>query len=194
MEKVNKEENQSNIAQFIGNNNTIEQNNYNNQVTIDSDFLLEMTKKQHKLYPYFSTGIDKLPNGKIGYKSIPTSKEAEKKFPLSIQSNVTIIDDKYKKYTDFNKALKTMEFTLRHEIGHIIVKNKFVGKPMKEWDKVDYEESIGYNGMPTLRKNASKQARLEWLLQYNSLPSEKAANDAVGITEEDIIEDFNRLS
>ena len=65
-----------------------------------------MTKKQHKLYPYFSTGIDKLPNGKIGYKSIPTSKEAEKKFPLSIQSNVTIIDDKYKKYTDFNKALK----------------------------------------------------------------------------------------
>lgn len=106
MEKVNKEENQSNIAQFIGNNNTIEQNNYNNQVTIDSDFLLEMTKKQHKLYPYFSTGIDKLPNGKIGYKSIPTSKEAEKKFPLSIQSNVTIIDDKYKKYTDFNKALK----------------------------------------------------------------------------------------
>lgn len=53
---------------------------------------------------------------------------------------------------DFNKALKTMEFTLRHEIGHIIVKNKFVGKPMKEWDKVDYEESIGYNGMPTLRK------------------------------------------
>jgi len=95
---------------------------------------------------------------------------------------------------DFNKALKTMEFTLRHEIGHIIVKNKFVDKPIKEWDKVDYEESIGYNGMPTLRKNASKQARLEWLLQYNSLPSEKAANDAVDITEEDIIEDFNRLS
>lgn len=95
---------------------------------------------------------------------------------------------------DFDKALKTMEFTLRHEIGHIIVKNKFVGKAMKEWDDVDDEESIGYNGMPTLRKNASKQSRLKWLLQYNSLPSEKAANDAVGITEEDIIEDFNRLS
>ena len=43
----------------------------------------------------------------IGFHiSIPTSKESEKKFPLSIQSNVTIIDDKYKKYTDFNKALK----------------------------------------------------------------------------------------
>ncbi len=106
MEKVNKEENQSNIAQFIGNNNTIAQNNYNNQITIDSDFLLEMTKKQHKLYPYFYTGIDKFPNGKVGYKSIPANEEAEKKFPLSIKSNVTVIDNKYKEYKDLNKMLQ----------------------------------------------------------------------------------------
>lgn len=106
MEKVNKEENQSNIAQFIGNNNTIEQNNYNNKIVIDSDFLLEMTKKQHKLYPYFYTGIDKFPNGKVGYKSIPANEEAEKKFPLSIKSNVTIIDNKYKEYKDLNKMLQ----------------------------------------------------------------------------------------
>lgn len=106
MEKTNKEENQSNIAQFIGNNNTIAQNNYNNKIVIDSDFLLEMTKKQHKLYPYFYTGIDKFPNGKIGYKSIPANKEAEKKYPLSIQSNVTVIDDKYKGYKDLNKMLQ----------------------------------------------------------------------------------------
>lgn len=106
MPKVNKEENQSNIAQFIGNNNKVEQNNYINPVTIDSNFLLDITKKQHKLYPYFFTGIDKLPNGKIGYKSIPASKEAEIKFPLSIQSNVTVIDEKYKGYTDLDKILE----------------------------------------------------------------------------------------
>lgn len=106
MPKVNKEENQSNIAQFIGNNNKVEQNNYINPVTIDSNFLLDITKKQHKLYPYFFTGIDKLSNGKIGYKSIPASKEAEIKFPLSIQSNVTVIDEKYKGYTDLEKILE----------------------------------------------------------------------------------------
>lgn len=106
MAKLNKEENQSNIAQFIGNNNKVEQNNYINPVTIDSNFLLDITKKQHKLYPYFFTGIDKLPNGKIGYKSIPASKEAEIKFPLSIQSNVTVIDEKYKGYTDLEKILE----------------------------------------------------------------------------------------
>lgn len=106
MKKVNKQENQNNIAQFIGNNNKVEQNNYINPVTIDSNFLLDITKKQHKLYPYFFTGMDKLPNGKFGYKSIPASKEAEIKFPLSIQSNVTVIDEKYKGYTDLDKILK----------------------------------------------------------------------------------------
>ena len=106
MKKVNKQENQNNIARFIGNNNKVEQNNYINPVTIDSNFLLDITKKQHKLYPYFFTGMDKLPNGKFGYKSIPASKEAEIKFPLSIQSNVTVIDEKYKGYTDLNKILK----------------------------------------------------------------------------------------
>ena len=50
--------------------------------------------------------IDKLPNGKIGYKSVPANKEAEIKFPLSIQSNVTVIDDKYKDYKDFGKMLR----------------------------------------------------------------------------------------
>lgn len=106
MRRVNKEESQSNIAQFIGNNNTVEQNNYNNKIVINSDFFLEMTKKQHKLYPYFYTGIDKLPNGKIGYKSIPANEEAEKKFPLSIKSNFTVIDDKYREYKDLNKMLQ----------------------------------------------------------------------------------------
>ena len=106
MDKLNKEENQSNIAKFIGNNNLVQQNNYYNNIVVNSDFFLEMTQKQHKLYPYFVTGIDKLPNGKIGYKSVPANKEAEIKFPLSIQSNVTVIDDKYKDYKDFGKMLR----------------------------------------------------------------------------------------
>lgn len=118
MAKLNKEENQSNIAQFIGNNNKVEQNNYINPVTIDSNFLLDITKKQHKLYPYFFTGIDKLPNGKIGYKSIPASKEAEIKFPLSIQSNVTVIDEKYKGYTDLKKINTTFNLNLSQSLDY----------------------------------------------------------------------------
>ena len=106
MAKVDEKEKQSNMVKVIGNNNRIEQNNYINPITIDSDFWLDTTKKQHKLYPYFFTGIDKLPNGKIGYKSIPANKEAEIKFPLSIQSNVTVIDEKYKGYTDLDKILE----------------------------------------------------------------------------------------
>ena len=43
MKKVNKQENQNNIARFIGNNNKVEQNNYINPVTIDSNFLLDIS-------------------------------------------------------------------------------------------------------------------------------------------------------
>lgn len=106
MSKVNEVKKQGNIAQIIGSNNKVEQNNYINPVVVDSDFLLDTTKKQHKLYPYFFTGIDKLPNGKVGYKSIPMNKEAEIKFPLSIQSNVTVIDEKYKFYTNLEQMLE----------------------------------------------------------------------------------------
>ena len=104
MKKEKENKSQNNIANVIGSNNTLYQ--FNNNLNIDLNFFAETIKKQHKLYPYFATGIDKLPNGEIGLKSIPINEEAKIKYPLSIESNVTVVDERYKGYTDFNKMLQ----------------------------------------------------------------------------------------
>ena len=104
MKRKNENKSQNNIANVIGSNNTLYQ--FNNKFNIDLNFFAETIKRQHKLYPYFATGIDKLPNGEIGFKSIPINEEAKIKYPLSIESNVTVVDDKYKDYTDFDKILQ----------------------------------------------------------------------------------------
>lgn len=94
---------------------------------------------------------------------------------------------------DFSKVLETMKFTLKHELGHIIAKQRFVGESIKYWNDQCDAENEDYKNFPKLRKNASVKNRLKWLLSYNELPEERAANNAVGITKDDIIADFNRL-
>lgn len=93
---------------------------------------------------------------------------------------------------DYNAIVDTAKFTLRHEIGHILYNRTFIGKPVKEWYKKidDYPQ----NYPPKFRKNASMDTRLKWILEYNRIPEEAAANTQVGITEKDIIEDFYRTN
>lgn len=91
---------------------------------------------------------------------------------------------------DSATIIDTMKFTIRHEIGHILYNRTFIGKTSKEWyDKIDaYDQDYH----PKLRKNASMKTRLKWLLDYMNNPEEKMANSMVGITEEELIEDFYR--
>lgn len=95
---------------------------------------------------------------------------------------------------DFDEAFESMKLWLRHELGHVIEKQKFIGKTMSEWNQHLAENPSSDTLMPRLDRDASLEDTLKWFLEYHRIPVEKAADDAVGITEEDIIEDFNRLS
>lgn len=94
---------------------------------------------------------------------------------------------------NFDNVLKCMQFTLRHEMGHIIDKNvQCIGKTVAEWNEISYQVEEEYKKFPKMRKNASYENRLKWYKEYLQLPYEKRANDYVGITEQDIVEDWKR--
>lgn len=93
---------------------------------------------------------------------------------------------------DFEKALECMKFTLRHELGHVIdVLRSCIGITVREWNERASSEKGEEKLIPEMRKNASKENRLKWYLQYSDLPREKKANEAIGITKDDIIQDWS---
>lgn len=94
---------------------------------------------------------------------------------------------------DYDKTFESIKFTLRHEMGHIIDYNsRFIGKNINDWNKYVSDCEEIEQVIPKLRKNASYEKRMQWYLIYNSLPCEKQANEAVGITQQDIIDDYKR--
>lgn len=93
---------------------------------------------------------------------------------------------------DMQKIKWQLEFYIRHEFGHILnARNRYIGMTATElcceWERYDAELSQH----KPLRKNASYKAVIEHTLQYHSIPDEKAADDYVGITKEDIIRAVN---
>lgn len=93
---------------------------------------------------------------------------------------------------DFDLAYESMKFCIKHEIGHILDDQHFIGRSISEWNNDADNILKSYNNMRKLRKNASYKSRLQWWLDYNHLPSELAANNLVGITDNDIIEEYMR--
>lgn len=94
---------------------------------------------------------------------------------------------------DYYRAFESVKFTLRHEMGHILdYKNRFIGKNIEEWINHSSGCEQAETLIPKLRKNASYMKRMRWYLMFNSLPCERQANELVGITEQDIIDDFKR--
>ena len=92
---------------------------------------------------------------------------------------------------DFDKVFECMKFSLLHELGHFIDHfDNCMNKTVEEWNSFVNTNKEDYKQMPKLRRNASYEKRLEWYLLYNNIPVERRANEAVGITEEDIIKDF----
>lgn len=96
-------------------------------------------------------------------------------------------------HMDYDKALESMKYLIRHEIGHILsYREMFVGKRYGESQKYNDELEAEYENVPKLRKNASLKSRKTYSLAYMHVTHERLANEAVGITDEDIIADFNR--
>lgn len=94
---------------------------------------------------------------------------------------------------DFDKAFECMKFGIRHEVGHIInIRKSYIGAPIRIWKK-SFDEYSNHNlSLPKLRKNASNKSVIQWTLKYLEIPMEKAANEAVGITKDDIIKNCER--
>ena len=85
---------------------------------------------------------------------------------------------------DFDRVKKLMHFIIKHEIGHCIDHAKFVGKPLHEFKS--YYDHPFQEFIPSY---FSLKDALTNFIALNNRPEEKAANDAVGITREEI-EDF----
>lgn len=96
---------------------------------------------------------------------------------------------------DYDESLKDLMFVTRHEVGHMLLNRKYIGKSLGEWNEHRKVTSDEYNSRMKvrLRKNASYKTRLDWFIDYMDSPVEKAANEAVGITTEMCIENFNTV-
>lgn len=91
---------------------------------------------------------------------------------------------------DYSKFKDYITLPMRHEIGHVLQLQEFVGKPYDDYKEFSAKAKEGYSSMPKRRKNSSAKKELERWLKYNQLPCEADANSRVGITEEDLIKSF----
>lgn len=94
---------------------------------------------------------------------------------------------------DFDKVIESLKFSIRHEVGHIIhLRKTYIGTKYAILKK-DQDEYLKQKiSLPKLRKNASNKSLIEWTFKFFEIPMEKAANEAVGITKDDIIKDCER--
>lgn len=97
---------------------------------------------------------------------------------------------------DRNKIMESMKFNLRHELGHVISYNNILrGKTLDDFEEIHMEYERDVSNMKRPRKNASFDSRFKWWLNYHTnIHLEKLANDVVGITEQDLIDEFHRTN
>lgn len=110
---------------------------------------------------------------------------------MSYQTMFEIIMDCNMSFPD---ALSYIAYIIKHEIGHIIDRHqRLIGKPIEEWDKLSdkyLDDLAEFYKTNKLRKNSSKEKKLNHLLLYHQLPEEASANKLVGITDHDHINAF----
>lgn len=93
---------------------------------------------------------------------------------------------------DHDTIMECMKFRIRHELGHIKALERFIGKPFEEW--AQYTTECHHVPLKRLRSNASRASRIQWSIDYHfTIEDEIEANTAAGITEQDVIDDFNRM-
>lgn len=90
---------------------------------------------------------------------------------------------------DFNRVTECLTFVLRHEFGHVLDMQRFIGQNIDIVDDLEKENTmdLGIRG----RKNMSLKNRLNAQIRYHEeKPAEKRANEIAGITRENIIKFF----
>lgn len=92
---------------------------------------------------------------------------------------------------------KYLEYDLKHEIGHsLCFRKEFIGQYYDEEFRANIDARYANNvefvkRYQKLDENTSYEERLKFVIDYhNELPDERAANEAVGLTEADITEHF----
>lgn len=95
---------------------------------------------------------------------------------------------------NFCNALKCLKLIMLHEIGHVIDNRKYIGLTVDEFKK-SAKRSKEDGKVSKLRVNASLDNLIKWSLERNNLvESERLANEAVGITDDDIINFIKTLN
>lgn len=94
---------------------------------------------------------------------------------------------------NFNNTLSYLKFVLLHEIGHVIDNRKYIGLTIDEFRRRAENSKVGK--VSKLRINASLDNVINYTLEYNNLiESERLANQAVGITDNDIVKFVKMVS
>lgn len=95
---------------------------------------------------------------------------------------------------DEDDIIESMKMSIKHEVGHALVWTKeFIGKTIEQVSDIVTRYDSEYASFPSLRKNASDKSRLQYYLDYNfNISAERMANDAVGLTKEHFIKDYER--
>lgn len=96
---------------------------------------------------------------------------------------------------NLDDILASMKFRLKREIGTIInCKNNLIGKDVDGYEKFledDKESHIKFENS----YNIAEITDLEYAIKARDIiPNQKAADEIVGITTQDIIDDFNRIN
>ncbi len=95
---------------------------------------------------------------------------------------------------DIDEAKAVLHLILRHEMGHVIDFRNFIGRQPSEWHEYFDNDRKVKDARPKLRKNASAESRIRDFLRYNHITVEDNANKIAGITDDDWIDYWCRLT
>lgn len=97
---------------------------------------------------------------------------------------------------DFDVTLQCLKFIIRHEVGHVLHHNTYVGKSLGEVKSFIAETDQAYESFnpSNLRSNASKKRRMDHFIAYNQLQPEAIANKLVGIDYYDQYQFINSIT
>lgn len=95
---------------------------------------------------------------------------------------------------DVDKTKEILHLLIRHEIGHVIDHLRFIGKSDKEWNEYFRYMENELSLLKPMRKNASLESRLRRFIEYNHTGSEETANNIAGITDDDWIDHWCKLT
>lgn len=161
--------------------------------------LINSDKVEHCKLILYPSWIEGIPEQVVRFIGPAENAITETKYHYGDDGIITrISSDTYIRFedlmsvaVDFNlnvdKIIEYYRVMLRHEFGHIIVSmNNDIGKSIDEI-RAEYQRLRQQGNLPKLKIDASMESRLNWLICDMSQPSEKSANDAVGLSMDEII-------